>query len=74
MTTPNNMNIDPATLEGVLCEAPECDNQTFSPTFIIKRISALMSPTGKESLAPIQIFKCDVCGHINELFLEGLTN
>jgi len=74
MTTPNNMNIDPSSLENITCEAASCDNQTFSPTFVIKKISALVSPTGKETLAPIQIFKCDVCNHINEIFLDGITN
>tara|TARA_R100000152_G_C6776831_1_gene206248 strand:+ start:2577 stop:2795 length:219 start_codon:yes stop_codon:yes gene_type:complete len=72
MTAANNMNINPSDLENIICDS--CGNETFKPTFVIKKISALVSPTGKETLAPIQIFKCDVCGHINELFLEGLTN
>ena len=74
MTAANNMNINPSDLENIICESSSCENETFTPTFVIKKISALVSPTGKETLAPIQIFKCDVCGHINELFLEGLTN
>ena len=66
------INIDLTQVDNITCE--KCNGELFSPAFMIKRISALMSPTGKETLAPIQIFKCDVCGHINELFLEGLTN
>jgi len=36
----------------------------------IKRISPVISPTGEEVMAPIQLFKCSECNHINESFLE----
>ena len=66
------INVDLSQAEDIACE--ECEGKLFSPAFMIKRISALMSPTGQETLAPIQIFKCDSCSHVNELFLQGLTN
>ena len=34
-----------------------------------KRLSALVSPSGKEQLVPIPVFRCDDCGHINDEFL-----
>ena len=67
-----NFNIDLSNVDNIKCN--ECDNETFEPAFIIKQVSALMSPTGKETLVPIQLFKCSKCGHVNEKFLEGLTN
>ena len=67
-----NFNVDLSSVDNVKCN--ECDNETFVPAFIIKQVSALMSPTGKETLVPIQLFKCSKCGHVNEKFLEGLTN
>ena len=67
-----NINIDLNNVNNIKCE--ECDNETFVPAFIIKQISALMSPTGQETMVPIQLFKCSKCGHVNEKFLEGLTN
>ena len=67
-----NFNVDLSSVDNVKCN--ECDNETFVPAFIIKQVSALMSPTGKETLGPIQLFKCSKCGHVNEKFLEGLTN
>ena len=67
-----NFNVDLSNADNVKCN--ECDNETFVPAFIIKQVSALMSPTGKETLVPIQLFKCSKCGHVNEKFLEGLTN
>ncbi len=67
-----NINIDLKNTDNIKCE--ECENETFVPAFIIKQISALMSPTGQETLVPVQVFKCSKCDHINEKFLEGLTN
>ena len=67
-----NVNIDLSSMENISCE--ECENETFEPVFLIKHISALVSPTGQETMVPVQVFKCSKCGHINERFLEGLTN
>ena len=67
-----NINIDLNNVDNIKCD--ECENETFVQAFVIKHISALMSPTGKETMVPIQLFKCSKCGHVNEKFLEGLTN
>ena len=67
-----NINIDLNNIENMKCD--ECENETFTPAFIIKHLSPLVSPTGQETMVPIQIFKCTDCGHINKRFLEGLTN
>jgi len=61
------LNINPNDLEDMLCEKCEC--QTFEPAFMFKQLSAVMSPTGKETLIPIQIYRCTECGHINKGFL-----
>ncbi len=66
------LQVDLADAENIECE--ECENECFERAYIIKRISPLVSPTGQETLIPVPIFKCSVCGHINEKFLEGLTN
>ena len=67
-----NINIDLGNIDNIKCE--ECENETFVPAFVIKQISALMSPTGKETIVPVQLFQCAKCGHVNKKFLEGLTN
>tara|TARA_R100000426_G_scaffold51368_1_gene37495 strand:- start:1640 stop:1852 length:213 start_codon:yes stop_codon:yes gene_type:complete len=67
-----NINIDLNNVTNMKCD--ECENETFVPVFVIKQLSALVSPTGKETLVPVQLFKCSKCGHVNEKFLEGLTN
>ena len=66
------INIDLSAAADIECE--KCESIRFTPVFIIKHISALMSPNGKATMVPLQLFKCDKCDHINELFLEGLTN
>jgi uncharacterized Zn finger protein len=55
--------------KAVKCEQCECE--TFSNVFIIKSISALLSPTGKEVNVPIPLFACSKCGHINKDFLPS---
>ena len=62
-----NVNINPNDLEDVVCE--ECGSQCFEPTFLFKKLSAVLSPTGKETLIPLQIYRCQDCGHINSAFL-----
>lgn len=62
-----NLNIKPEDMKDVCCD--KCQNQTFVPVFLFKEVSAVVSPNGKKSLVPMQIFKCDECGHINDAFL-----
>ena len=51
----------------VHCE--NCDNKYFSPVFTIKKVSALVSPTGNDMFLPVQVFRCDSCEHVNEDFV-----
>ena len=34
---------------------------------MIKKLSALVSPTGKEIIAPVQVFNCGNCGEMLDL-------
>ena len=58
------MNVDFTQTTGLSCD--ECKNETFSETFYIRKLSALLSPTGEESLIPVPTFACAKCGHVNE--------
>jgi len=42
----------------------ECGNASFIQSFFLKKISALMSPTGKEAIVPVQVFSCGNCGTV----------
>ena len=64
---PNQVNINPDDMEDVLCA--KCGSQTFTPVFLFKKLSAVLSPTGQETMIPLQVFKCEDCGHINDEFI-----
>lgn len=69
MNQPNQtqVNIDIGTLDNVQCE--KCNNILFQPVFVMKRVSALVSPTGQEGVIPIQVFACANCGTVNKEML-----
>lgn len=46
-----------------------CSHNVFNNVFVIKQISALLSPNGQEINAPIPTFACSKCGHVNKSFL-----
>ena len=51
----------------------ECDNcggLFFEPVIVLKRLSALTSPTGEEMIFPGQLFRCTDCKHINKEFIN----
>jgi hypothetical protein len=47
----------------------ECGSTTFHPAFLLRKVSAFLSPSGKDTIVPIQVFACDACSHVNEEFL-----
>ena len=63
---PGQFNIDPKTMKDIKCE--NCGCQFFRQVNAFKRVSALVSPTGKEQIIPVPTFRCDDCGFINEEF------
>ena len=67
MNQQKQIKINPNDLTDVVCD--KCGEQTFEPVFLFKKLSAVMSPTGKDSLIPLQVYRCTECGHINEGFL-----
>ena len=38
---------------------------------MLKKLSAIISPTGQEALIPVAAFACEACGHINKEFEEA---
>ena len=60
------VNIKPEDLKDISCE--NCGCKYFRQVNAFKRISALVSPTGKEQIVPVPTFRCDECGFINEEF------
>ena len=49
----------------------DCNNYLFITSFILKRLSALMSPNGQEALIPVQVYSCGNCGKVPSKLLNG---
>jgi uncharacterized Zn finger protein len=61
------MKVDLSQTTSIVCE--KCESETFTQVFKMRKLSALLSPAGKESMIPMQVFACTKCGHINSDFL-----
>jgi len=59
-----NINVKLSDLTDISCE--ECESKYFRPVTLIKRLSPIVSPTGIEQMIPVQVFRCDECGHVNK--------
>ena len=62
-------NIDLTNATDIICE--KCQGKGFRQTMMLKKLSALLSPTGQEAIIPVAAFACDSCGHINKEFQEA---
>ena len=45
-------------------EKCECGGHMFESVFLFKRVSALLSPSGKELHIPMELFRCTSCSKI----------
>ena len=61
------MKVDISQTTAVACES--CEHDVFIPSFKMRKMSALLSPTGQPTMIPMQVFACAKCGHINDDFL-----
>ena len=58
--------IDMSQTTSIKCE--KCENSTFKQTLLIRKLSALVSPNGQETVIPVAVFACEKCGHVNTEF------
>tara|TARA_R100001244_G_scaffold26281_1_gene26348 strand:+ start:725 stop:967 length:243 start_codon:yes stop_codon:yes gene_type:complete len=56
------VKVDLSDAETMTCM--KCDNKIFIQGYVIKKLSAIISPTGQEVIAPIQVFNCGNCGEL----------
>ena len=62
-------NVDLTHATSLECE--ECKCKGFKQTLMLKKLSALVSPTGQEAIVPVAAFCCEQCGHINKEFQDA---
>ena len=60
--TQTQVQVDLNDAETMKCD--DCGNSVFIPAFFIKRLSPIVSPSGKEALIPIQVYSCGNCGKV----------
>lgn len=59
-----NANVDIKTLEDVVCD--ECGHNVFRDGVLVKYVSPLLTSSGKASYAPIPVWACAKCSHVND--------
>jgi hypothetical protein len=64
---PPSFDITQTTAE--VCEA--CQAEAFVQALLLRKVSALLTETGKEGYLPIQVFACVKCGHVNSHFIPS---
>ena len=66
MNNEQQINIDFNKTTAEICE--KCENDTFQQVYRMRKLSALLSPAGQETMIPVQVFACAKCDHINKGF------
>ena len=61
------MQVDLSQTTAEVCE--KCENETFTQVYKMRKLSALLSPTGQPTMIPMQVFACAKCNNINSAFL-----
>ena len=65
----SEVKVDLKQADTIKCD--DCGNYLFITSFVIKKVSAILSPTGQEGLVPIQVYSCGNCGQVPKSLLEG---
>ena len=60
--------IDFSKTSQIKCEA--CEGATFKQTLLLRKMSALVAPSGQETIVPMQVFACEKCGYVNKEFSD----
>ena len=63
------VKVDLSKADTIKCD--DCGNYLFITSFVIKKVSAILSPNGQEGLVPIQVYSCGNCGQVPKSLLEG---
>jgi hypothetical protein len=62
--------VDIKNTQPILCEKCQSPSFFYQQTVLLRKVSAILSPSGKEGILPIPAsFSCAACGHINDAFL-----
>lgn len=54
-----NVNVDLAKIDNEACN--NCGSELWEQNIVLKKVSAIVSPTGKEEIATIPVLSCKRC-------------
>jgi DNA-directed RNA polymerase subunit RPC12/RpoP len=57
---PQQIQINPEDTTGVVC--PQCNSEFFIPVYMLRKVSALISPSGREEIIQVPVMACSQCG------------
>lgn len=57
---PQQININPEDTKAIECE--KCKSQFFIPVYMLRSVSALISPSGREETIQVPVMACTDCG------------
>jgi|TARA_B100000780_G_scaffold180269_1_gene126403 hypothetical protein len=63
------VQVDLKQADTIKCD--DCNNYLFITSFVLKKVSALVSPNGQEGIVPLQVYSCGNCGKVPSKLLEG---
>ena len=66
---PQQVKVDLGQADTIKCKS--CGNYLFIQSFVLKKLSPLVSPSGQEEMIPIQVFSCGNCGAVLDGMLDG---
>lgn len=66
-----NMSLDIDNCETIVCQ---CGSMVWENCFIVKRVSPLQSPDGKEAFVNIPTVICKKCGNDIRLAIDSMKN
>jgi hypothetical protein len=70
METPS-IKVDLSQATWIKCEK---ESMIFEKKLIFKRLSPILSPSGREELIPIETLFCTTCGKIPKFFYEKIPD
>lgn len=67
-----SVQVDVTKMNDLVCS--NCQGHFFNSVFMFKKMSALLSPNGKDAIIPIEAYACIECGTVcRELLPKGLN-
>ena len=65
---PGRMQITPEMVKNAQPVKCTCGGMVFTEKVFFKKISAILSPSGKEEVIPMPTFFCENCGGVPDIF------